>query len=122
MIPSCNDIRALPDSALLGLLVGDIAARTLTGRRLVDLFALHPRAPSVRERDADERALRILGAAKELVTRALAEALEAGERLDTPAKGNCSGWTTAHTPLAGFEKWLAVRCGMLELYPTMLRN
>ena len=86
MIPSCNDIRALPDSALLGLLVGDIAARTLAGRRLVELFALHPRAPSVRELDADERALRILGAAKELVTRALAEALEAGERLDTPAK------------------------------------
>lgn len=86
MIPSCNDIRALPDSALLGLLVGDIAARTLAGRRLVDLFALHPRAPGVRERDADERALRILGAAKELVTRALAEALEAGDRLDTPAK------------------------------------
>lgn len=86
MIPSCNDIRALPDSALLGLLVGNIAARTLTGRRLVDLFALHPRAPSVRELDVDERALRILGAAKELVTRALAEALEAGERLDTPAK------------------------------------
>ena len=86
MIPSCNDIRALPDSALLGLLVGDIAARTLAGRRLVELFALHPRAPSVRELDADERALRILGAAKELVTRALAETLEAGERLDTPAK------------------------------------
>lgn len=86
MIPSCNDIRALPDSALLGLLVGDIAARTLAGRRLVDLFALHPRAPNVRELDADERALRILGAAKELVTRALAEALEAGDRLDTPAK------------------------------------
>lgn len=86
MIPLHNDIRALPDSALLELLVGDIAARTLAGRRLVDLFALHPRAPSVRERDADERALRILGAAKELVTRALAEALEAGDRLDTPAK------------------------------------
>lgn len=86
MIPSCNDIRALPDSALLGLLVGDIAARTLADRRLVDLFALHPRAPSVRELDADERALRILGAAKELMTRALAEALETGDRLDTPTK------------------------------------
>lgn len=86
MIPPCNDIRALSDSALLGLLVGDLAARALAGRRLVDLFALHPRAPSVRERDADERALRVLGAAKELMTRALAETLETGDRLDTPAK------------------------------------
>ena len=79
-------IRTLPTSALLGLLVGDVAAETLAGRPLADLFRLHAHQHAVRETEADYRAVRILGAAKELLTRALAEAVQSSDCLDSPAK------------------------------------
>ncbi|WP_438696421.1 JAB domain-containing protein [Zoogloea oryzae] len=79
-------VRSLPTSALLGLLVGDVAAETLAGRPLADLFHLHARQPKVCETEADYRAVRILGAAKELLTRALAETVQSGDCLDSPEK------------------------------------
>lgn len=79
-------VRSLPTSALLGLLVGDVAAETLAGRPLADLFRLHARQPKVCETEVDYRAVRILGAAKELLTRALAETVQSGDCLDSPEK------------------------------------
>lgn len=79
-------IRTLPTSSLLGLLVGDVAAEALAGRPLAELFHLHTRQTEVCETPADYRAVRILGAARELLTRALAEAVELGDCLDSPQK------------------------------------
>lgn len=79
-------IRTLPTSSLLGLLVGDVAAEALAGRSLAELFHLHARQTGVCETPADYRAVRILGAARELLTRALAEAVELGDCLDSPQK------------------------------------
>ena len=79
-------IRALPTSTLLGLLVGDVAAEALAGRSLAELFHLHARQSGVCETPADYRAVHILGAARELLTRALAEAVELGDCLDSPQK------------------------------------
>ncbi|MBN8633357.1 MAG: DNA repair protein RadC [Rhodobacterales bacterium] len=79
-------IRSLPTASLLGLLVGDVAAEALAGRPLAELFHLHARQTGVCEPPADYRAVRILGAARELLTRALAEAVELGDCLDSPQK------------------------------------
>lgn len=79
-------IRTLPTASLLGLLVGDVAAEALAGRPLAELFHLHARQSGVCETPADYRAVRILGAARELLTRALAEAVELGDCLDSPQK------------------------------------
>lgn len=79
-------IRSLPTVSLLGLLVGDVAAGALAGRPLAELFHLHTRQTGVCETLADYRAVRILGAARERLTRALAEAVELGDCLDSPQK------------------------------------
>ena len=79
-------IRSLPTSSLLGLLVGDVAAEALAGRSLAELFHLHARQTGVCETPAEYCAVRILGAARELLTRALAEAVELGDCLDSPQK------------------------------------
>lgn len=79
-------IRSLPTVSLLGLLVGDVAAEALAGRSLAELFHLHARQTGVCEPSADYQAVCILGAARELLTRALAEAVELGDCLDSPQK------------------------------------
>lgn len=79
-------IRSLPTSTLLGLLVGETAAEPLSRRPLADLFQLHARPLRVHETSADYRCVRILGAAKELLTRALAESVQLGDCLDNPQK------------------------------------
>lgn len=79
-------IRSLPTSTLLGLLVGETAAEPLSRRPLADLFQLHARPLHVHETPADYRCVRILGAAKELLTRALAESVQVGDSLDSPQK------------------------------------
>lgn len=86
MSDSLISIRTLPTSSLLGLLVGDVAAEALAGRPLAELFHLHAGQTGVCETPADYRAVRILGAARELLTRALAEAVELGDCLDSPQK------------------------------------
>lgn len=79
-------IRSLPTSTLLGLVIGDVAAEAFAGRPLVELFHLHARRPAVCETEADYRAVRILDAARELLTRALSESVRLGEALDSPEK------------------------------------
>lgn len=86
MCDSVVTIRALPTVSLLGLLLGDVTAETLAGRPLADLFQLHARQTGVCETPADYRAVRVLTAAKELLARALAEAVESGDCLDSPQK------------------------------------
>ena len=79
-------IRSLPTSTLLGLVIGDVAAESMSGRPLVELFHLHARRPQVCETEADYRAVRILDAARELLTRALSESVQLGDPLDSPQK------------------------------------
>lgn len=79
-------VRSLPTSTLLGLVIGDVAAEAMSGRPLVELFHLHPRRSQVCETEADYRAVRILDAARELLTRALSESVQLGDPLDSPQK------------------------------------
>ena len=78
-------VRSLPTSTLLGLLLGDEVADTLTQRSLVDVFALRSGPPVLRESTTDYRAVQIIDAAKELMARALAESMRLGECLADPA-------------------------------------
>ena len=78
-------VRSLPTSTLLGLLLGDEVADTLTQRSLVDVFALRSGPPVLRESTTDYRAVRVIDAAKELMARALAESMRLGEYLADPA-------------------------------------
>lgn len=86
MPDSLMSIRSLPTSTLLGVLVGDVAAKVLCERPLVELFQLHARPTRVREAPADYRVAHVLGAARELLTRALAGAVQLGDCLDSPQK------------------------------------
>lgn len=79
-------IRSLPTSTLLGLVIGDVAAEAMSRRPLVELFHLHARRPQVCESEADYRAVRILDAARELLTRALSESVQLSDPLDSPQK------------------------------------
>ena len=82
---SAPAVRSLPTSTLLGLLLGDEVADTLARRSLVDVFALRSGPPALRETAADYRAIQIIDAAKELMTRALAESMQLGDCLTDPA-------------------------------------
>ena len=79
-------IRSLPNATLLGLLLGDATAASLAGKSLADLFNLRSRPLTIRETGADDRAERILDAAKELLARALSEEMQEGEVLSSPDK------------------------------------
>jgi DNA repair protein RadC len=82
---SVSAVRSLPTSTLLGLLLGDEVADTLAQRSLVDVFALRSGPPALRESTADYHAIQIIDAAKELMTRALAESTRLGDCLADPA-------------------------------------
>lgn len=84
-MPLLPPIRALPDIDLLRLLLGDEAAAVAAKPSLADLFGLQAGGRSVHETEARYGSLRILDAAKELITRALTETLHAGDCLSTPA-------------------------------------
>jgi DNA repair protein RadC len=79
-------IRSLPNATLLGLLLGEATAAPLAGKSLADLFNLRSRPLTIRETGADDRAERILDAAKELLARALSEEMQEGEVLSSPDK------------------------------------
>lgn len=79
-------IRSLPNATLLGLLLGEATAASLAGKSLADLFNLRSRPLTIRETGADDRAERILDAAKELLARALNEEMQEGEVLSSPDK------------------------------------
>lgn len=79
-------IRSLPNATLLGLLLGDATAASLAGKSLADLFNLRSRPLTIRETGADDRAERILDAAKELLARALSEEMQEGDVLSSPDK------------------------------------
>jgi DNA repair protein RadC len=79
-------IRSLPNATLLGLLLGDATAASLAGKSLADLFNLRSRPLTIRETGADDRAERILDAAKELLARALSEEMQESEVLSSPDK------------------------------------
>lgn len=79
-------IRSLPTSTLLGLVIGDVAAEAMSRRPLVEIFHLHARRPQVCESEADYRAVCILDAARELLTRALSESVQLSDPLDSPQK------------------------------------
>ncbi len=78
-------LTALSDRALLALLVGDSDSRAMAHRPLVDLFQLHPLPLALRETPASPTAERILGAAKELMARALRASLRERCVLSTPS-------------------------------------
>lgn len=79
-------IRSLPNATLLGLLLGEATAAPLAGKSLADLFNLRSRPLTIRETGADDRAERILDAAKELLARALSEEMQESEVLSSPDK------------------------------------
>ena len=79
-------VRSLPNATLLGLLLGDATATSLAGKSLADLFNLRSRPLTIRETGADDRAERILDAAKELLARALSEEMQEGDVLSSPDK------------------------------------
>ena len=78
-------IRALPNRGLLTLLLGEDAAARLAERPLMDVFSLHA-GHVLRESETGVGATRILEAAKELLSRALAEPLQLGDCMSSPAK------------------------------------
>lgn len=83
-MPLLPPIRAMPDVDLLRLLLGDDTAVPLAHQPLADLFALRASASAFRESVPRYGALRTLDAAKELLTRALGETLQAGDCLADP--------------------------------------
>lgn len=80
-----SSVRNLPTPVLLALLVGDEAARALAGRSLIDVFALSAGSPSVQEVIAPYADTHTIEAAKELLSRALAEKLRESDCLAAPA-------------------------------------
>lgn len=78
-------IRAMPTPALLALLLGEEAASQLTGRPLLEIFALDAGGNLLHEDLPGYGSLRILEASKELMARALAETMRTGDCLADPA-------------------------------------
>lgn len=78
-------IRTMPTPALLALLLGEEAATHLTGRSLIEVFALHAGRPLLNEVHAGYGPERTLEACKELMVRALAETMRLGDCLTDPA-------------------------------------
>lgn len=83
---SASTVRSLPTSDLLAILIGDDeVASTLARRPLVEFFALRPSGATVlREGETPCGAIRIIDAAKELISRALLEQVSQGDCLGTP--------------------------------------
>ena len=81
-----STVRSLPTVELLSILLGDDeVAITLARRPLAESFGLRSSAASVlRERETHYGAIRIIDAAKELISRALREEMSQGDCLGTP--------------------------------------
>lgn len=77
--------QALPTRELLTLLVGEEAAAPLAHRPLIDLFELSAASANVCEDAPSYAPVAVVGAAKELMARALTEALRMTDCLDAPA-------------------------------------
>lgn len=74
----------MPTTALLGLLLGDEAASRLAHYSLIEIFALHTGINALRECQTSYGTARIIGAAKELMSRALAESMQLGDCMADP--------------------------------------
>ena len=83
---SASTVRSLPTAELLSILLGDDeVANTLARRPLAESFALRPPTATVlREGQIHYGAIRIIDAAKELISRALREQISQGDCLGTP--------------------------------------
>lgn len=81
-----TSIHALPTPALLSILLGNDAADTLANRPLIETFALHAQFNTLRESEIAYGPIRIIEAAKELMARALAEAMQTGDCMADPTK------------------------------------
>ena len=81
-----STVRFLPTAELLSILLGDDElANTLARRPLASFFGLRPSAATVlREEQTHYGAIRIIDAAKELISRALREEMSQGDCLVTP--------------------------------------
>jgi DNA repair protein RadC len=83
---STSTIRSLPTSVLLSLLLGNRIANRLAKHSLQDVFSLSSSsAHALHENTADYRAIQILDASKELMSRALAESMRVGDCLNNHA-------------------------------------
>lgn len=83
-----TSIHALPTPALLSILLGNDAVHPLANRPLIETFALNAQFNTLRESELAYGPIRIIEAAKELLARALAETMQAGDCLSDPAKVN----------------------------------
>lgn len=83
-----TSIHALPTPALLCILLGNEAAHTLANRPLIETFALHAQFNTLHESQITYGQARIIEAAKELMARALAEAMQTGDCMSDPTKVN----------------------------------
>ncbi len=83
-MPTLPPIRAMPTTALLDLLLGEEAASRLANHSLIEIFALHTGINVLRECQAGYGTARIIDAAKELMSRALAESMKLGDCLADP--------------------------------------
>lgn len=84
-MPLLPPIRALPDIDLLRLIIGDEAAVAAAKPSLAELFGLRAGGRAARETEARYGPWRIFEATKELMVRALAETLHAGDCLSSPS-------------------------------------
>jgi DNA repair protein RadC len=85
ILHTASSVQSLPTTRLLSLLLGNEAADKLAHRTLLEVFALgSPDPPVLRECETDYRAIRIIGAAKELISRALLEEMVQGDCLSSP--------------------------------------
>ena len=78
-------VKGMPDRDLLALLLGEDAAARLMHHPLIEVFSLHAGLSALREGRAVYGPTRIIDAAKELMTRALAESMRQGDALSDPA-------------------------------------
>ena len=83
---SASTVRSLPTAELLSILLGDDEVANILARRpLAESFALRPSVATVlREGQTHYGAIRIIDAAKDLISRALREEMSHGDCLVTP--------------------------------------
>lgn len=81
---SLPPIRAMPNRALLGLLLGEKAASRLGNSSLTDIFRLHAGSTYLQEDLTACAPSRVIDAVKELMVRALTEPMQRGDCLSTP--------------------------------------
>jgi len=81
-----EQISDMSDKALLALLVGKRAASNLSEKPLYEIFGFDPKSTetAVQEDIADYKALSVICATKELLTRCFLEKMASGEALTSP--------------------------------------